>query len=87
MSTFKYESSKYPPSQCGICRTRIAEGEEVCFISQHQPSQSSPGKESFIMSMAHVDCARHEGYRETDPKQTTWMRTSSHTTRRLIKPE
>lgn len=87
MSTFKYESSKYPPSQCGVCRTRMTEGEESCFISQHEPSQTSPGKESFILSMAHADCAKQENYRPSEANPTTWLRTSSRTTRRVIRPE
>lgn len=87
MSTFKYDPSKYAPSQCGVCRTRIVEGDEVCFISKINPSENLPGKTSYIMLMAHVDCAKQEGYSETKPDQTTWMRSSSKTTRRIIKPE
>lgn len=87
MSTFKYESGKYQPSQCGICRIRLVESDEVCFISHQQPSQTAPGKESFIMSMAHADCAKHENYRPSETDPTTWMRTSSKTTRRVIRPE
>jgi hypothetical protein len=87
MNTFKYEPSKYPPSQCGVCRTRMTEGEEACFISSQQPSQTAPGKESFIMSMCHAECARHEGYRPSESSPTTWMRTSNKTTRRVIRPE